>query len=220
MAMHGGGMSTFLLIPQNIDTKDMKASWTVVHELLHFSLPPIVNRDAWLHEGITTYLTTKARARAGLISESFAWWELLDGFERGRNNGTGLPLRQESAKMRENHSYWRVYWAGAAMALSMDMSLTETGSSLEKTLLDMAAGNVDMSHRWQGHEVLQLLDRACGSTIPSDASTPHLDTAAFPNTAELARQLGVRIDGEHKAAFDDAAPKAKLRRQLIRAAAR
>ncbi len=215
MAMHGGGMSTFVLIPEDIDFRDQDGRWTVVHELLHFSLPPIINRDAWLHEGITTYLTTKARARAGLISETFAWWELLDGFERGRNTGSGLTLREESAKMRENHAYWRVYWSGAAMALSMDMKLTEQGSSLEKTLLDLAASNVDHSRRWDGPQVLELLDRSCGSSIPSNASTPHLDSAQFPNTETLAKQLGIAISGKHQTRFDDSAPKANLRRTMM-----
>ena len=41
-----------------------------------------------------------ARARAGIIDASFAWWELLDGFERGRSRGSGRTLREESAAMK------------------------------------------------------------------------------------------------------------------------
>ncbi|HHH12029.1 MAG TPA: hypothetical protein ENK23_08170 [Sorangium sp.] len=218
MAMHGGGNSAFMLLPQDINLRDVDSQWTVVHELLHFSLPPIVNADAWLHEGITTYLTTKARARAGIIDESFAWWELLDGFERGRHNGTGLSLREESAKMQETHAYWRVYWAGAALALAMDMKLTARGSSLEKTLLDMADKNLDYARRFNGPEVIQLLDQTCGSSIPSDASQQYLNSSEFPDTDTLAKQLGVRIKSKHHTSFNNAAPKAKLRHKLMRPA--
>ena len=38
--------------------------------------------------------------------------------------GTGVTLREEAKTMHENRSYWRVYWAGAAMANRCALSST------------------------------------------------------------------------------------------------
>ncbi|MCA9623752.1 MAG: hypothetical protein KC731_32240 [Myxococcales bacterium] len=217
-ALRGGGASATLLIPEDPTDEALAADWTAVHELLHFSLPPMPQADAWLYEGMVTYLTALARAKAGLISGEEGWWELFDGFARGRRVGTGVTLREESATMHENHSYWRVYWSGAAVALQIDLELRERDLSLPEVVSKLAASRADDSHDWTAKDVVASLNRLCDSEIPAEIVARHLDAVAFPDTDRLARELGVTLVAPREARrviLDDRAPKAALRAQIM-----
>jgi hypothetical protein len=216
LAMRGGGASAMLLIANDATAAALAEDWTAVHELMHFSLPPMESEGAWLYEGMATYLTATARARAGMISERAAWWELLDGFERGEGVGTGVSLREESTNMRVNRSYWRVYWSGAAMALAMDVELRKQGSSLPSVVAKLAQSELDLSHRWTAEEVVARLDKLSASDVPSRVTRAHIDATAFPDTSALRRTLGVRIAPDKSAVFDRNAPDAAVRRAIMR----
>jgi hypothetical protein len=215
--VQGGGPLAVLMMARDIDAERVAGEWTGVHELLHFSLPPILVQDAWLFEGMTTYLATVARARSGLITESFAWWELLDGFERGSRVGTGKTLRAESATMHDNHTYWRVYWSGAAIAWAIDVELHKAGTSLAETIGKLAKSRPDAARSWTGEDVVAELAQMCGSDVPGDIVARHLDAKDFPDVRTLARSLGVSIAARHRAVFDDRAVDAEIRRAIMRA---
>ena len=209
--VRGGGPTATLLMPAAPNDEHLAGDWTAVHELLHFALPPLPTEDAWLYEGVVTYLTAVARARAGIITPEYAWWELLDGFRRGRKVGTGVTLRKEAASMHDSHAYWRVYWAGAAMALSMDLELRRRNKTLAGTVAALAESYPDASRDWNGAQVMQRLDGHCGSTIPSDTMNAHVDETTFPDTNALANKLGVRLAKQGKTVvYDNAAPDANI----------
>jgi hypothetical protein len=213
VAVRGGGSVATLFVPRDSRGARLDKDWTAVHELLHFSLPPIVSEDAWLFEGVATYLTALARARAGIIHEREAWWELLDGLARGRASGTGLVLREESRRMHENRAFWRVYWAGAAMALEIDVALRLEGGALTETVAALARSRPDPNRLWHASDVVTELDRLTKGHIPSRVVARHLDSADFPDTAELLHHLGVALDGQ-RVVFDDSAPGADIRRAI------
>jgi len=215
LAMRGGGASAMLLLADDASGSALADDWTAVHELMHFALPPLENSSAWLYEGVATYLTATARARSGMISERAAWWELLDGFERGEAAGSGVSLREESANMHANRSYWRVYWAGAAIALTMDVALRKRGSSLPALIAKLASSKLDLSHRWTAAEVIARLDRLSGGNIPSSIVNQHIDARAFPDTAALRKALGVQIAPSKSARFERDAPGASLRHAIM-----
>jgi len=214
-ALRGGGPSTALLLPDRPSQASLDDDWTAVHELLHFSLPPLPTADAWLYEGLVTYLTAVARARAGIIAEEEGWWELLDGFERGRRVGTGVSLRKESEQMHDNHTYWRVYWSGAALMLQIDVELREHGTTLADVVSRLSADRPGDDHDWDAAEVVEHLNELCGSEIPARIVARHLDAEAFPDTRALRAQLGVHLAGE-TVRYDDRAPKAAIRRAIMR----
>ena len=43
-------------------TDELAKDWTAVHELFHFSTPPMATSEAWFFEGLSTYLTALARS--------------------------------------------------------------------------------------------------------------------------------------------------------------
>lgn len=220
-ALRGGGPSTALLLPSRPSQALLDDDWTAVHELLHFSLPPLPTTDAWLYEGLTTYLTAVARARAGIISEQEGWWELLDGFERGSRVGTGVSLRKESEQMHDNRTYWRVYWSGAALMLQIDVELREQGMTLAEIVSRFAAQRPGDDHGWNAAEVVAQISKLCGSKMPAEIVARHLDAKDFPDTSALRAALGVQLDDTRSGKtvrYDDAAPKAAIRRAIMRRA--
>ncbi len=213
--LRGGGPSATLLLPAEPSDAHLAADWTAVHELLHFGHPPVSDTEAWFSEGLATYLTAVARARAGLTSRRYGWWELLDGFERGRKVGTGVTLREECASMRKNHTYWRVYWSGAAMFLHIDVALHKRGQSLEAVVSKLARSALDDAHKWTADELVGKLDALSGSDIAARLTAPHLDSTTFPATESLAAALGVKLANDQSVTYDESAPDAAIRRAIM-----
>lgn len=214
-ALQGGGASATLLMGRRPSDAQLAEDWKAVHELLHFSLPPMLTTEAWFYEGVVTYWTAVARARAGLVSEAYGWWELLDGFERGEASGTGRTLREESRAMHETHAYWRVYWAGAALAWMIDVRLhREQNTSLEALIAGSFFGR-EIAPSGKADDVVAALDVACGCTIASEVAGAHLDARAFPDTSTVAKTLGVAIGRPEHAAMDEEAPLAAVRRAIM-----
>jgi predicted metalloprotease with PDZ domain len=186
---------------------------TALHELLHLGIPHIDLEHAWLFEGIVEYETRRARARAGTLAPERAWWELADGFERGRRAGTGRTLAEESAAMHRTRAYWRVYWAGAAIALETDVELRKCGTSLQAALARLArehAVAVGLSLA----DVIAALDRGCLSAPLAKIAARELARSEFPEIAPLLAWLGVRA-GEAGAKLDDRAPGSAVRDAII-----
>jgi hypothetical protein len=213
--VRGGGPSAAMLLPAAPSDSELAADWTAVHELLHFALPPLETEGAWLYEGMITYLTAVARAQAGIISEDRAWWELFDGFERGRKVGGGVTLREESRHMHDSRTYWRVYWSGAAIALQMDIALRQRGKTLPAITAALAASLSDDRRDWTAAKVITALDHHCAGDEPSRIASAHVDDTSFPNTAAIGRDLGVSLQG-NDVSYDDAAPSAAIRQRIMR----
>lgn len=214
--LRGGGPAATLLLPPAPAPDDL--DWMATHELLHLALPPMPPEDAWLFEGLVTYLTAVARARTGMIDERAAWWELFDGFARGVTRSTGRTTREESRAMHATRAYWRVYWAGAAIALHWDVALHRRGSSLAQVLTALLDADLDHDRRWPAAELVARLDALCHCDVFSRVTAQHLDAIAFPDTQTIASALGVRLTGR-TVAFDDAAPERAIRAAIMRAVA-
>jgi hypothetical protein len=192
MALRGGGPAVVLLLDSGVTTDRLASDWTCTHEFLHLGVPRLPPEDSWLFEGLATYYTEVVRARAGLISPALAYQHLLDGFERGRRNGGLRTLRQESAEMRENHAFYRVYWAGAALAFLTDIAARRAGgTTLDSALRSFAECCAASEEDWDAERVLAHLDASLGT--PRFATLAHtwLDRAAFPELGDALRDLGV-----------------------------
>ena len=91
MVRRGGGHSVGFVVGRESTTEDLETSWVTWHEMSHLFLPPLRQRDAWLYEGIATYYQEVLPARLGIQTETRAWEQLTDGFDRGaRLQGGGL----------------------------------------------------------------------------------------------------------------------------------
>lgn len=186
MVRRGGGASVLLLPSPDASVAELETNWVAVHELSHLWLPPLHARDRWISEGIATYLQEVLRARCRLQSSERAWSRLQDGFERGRRSGTGRSLVRESASMNRTGAYHRVYWAGTAFALEVDVRLRESSNG-EMTLL--RAIN-DAQHSWGSQAqpvaaslLLRTLQEASGAAFIETLAQTYAAASEFPDTA-------------------------------------
>jgi hypothetical protein len=187
----------------------VRDDWVMTHELLHVTLPTLARDQVWLSEGIPSYVEPFARARAGQVSVEKVWRDLLDGLPQG------LPEAGDEGLDR-THTWGRTYWGGALFCLMADVTIREkTGGarSLDDALRAIVATGVDVETRWDVDRVLDVGDRATGTTVLHDA---YRNFALAPGTVDLPAlwaRLGVRADGAG-VAFDEGAPLASIRRAM------
>ncbi|WP_434421818.1 hypothetical protein [Nannocystis pusilla] len=216
MALRGGGPSVQLLVSSEAADHAFPGEWVAIHEFLHHGMPFVQQADAWLSEGFVTYYTEILPTRRGFRSESAGWQALLDGFGRGRKGGTGQPLAQESREMHETHSYQRVYWSGAALALLANVGLRggDGERSLDAAMRHLLRCCAHTPRVWTAEAALRELDAWAGSPVFTELATSWLPRAEFPELDAVYRRLGLDvINGEVK--IRQSAPAAAVRRAIF-----
>jgi len=188
MVRRGGGSSILLLPSVAARVADLEADWVAIHELSHLWLPRLYAKDRWLSEGVATYLQEMLRARCGLQSSDRAWTRIREGFERGRRSGSDRPLSDESRTMNRTGEYQRVYWAGTAFALEIDLRLRRLSNG-ESTLLTVLS---EAQRDWQqetrlvsASRVLAALERESGANFIVALGERYAASADFPDTSYL-----------------------------------
>ena len=217
MALRGGGPAVVILLDRRANAARLANDWTATHEFLHLGVPPLPPEDAWLFEGLASYYTEIVRARAGIISPARAYQHLLDGFERGRRNGGTLSLRDESQHMHERSSFYRVYWAGAALAFLTDVEARRAGGpTLDAALRAFAAccARSPGEEAWNAERVLARLDQNLGAPRFSEQARRWLDRAEFPELGPVLRSLGIASGTRGEAIFGRA-PNAAMREAIM-----
>lgn len=215
MALRGGGPAVVILLNRHASAASLRDDWTATHEFLHLGIPRLPLEDAWLFEGLATYYTEVVRARAGIISPKQAYQHLLDGFERGRRNGSGATLRDEISEMRERRSFFRVYWAGAALAFMTDVEARRaSGPTLDSALRAFAACCATSEDDWTAERVLAHLDQSMGAPRFTEQARRWLDSAEFPELSATLRTLGVAA-GPRGEAIYGRAPSSPIRDAIM-----
>jgi hypothetical protein len=186
-----GGASIILFLPTDVDAEKLQSDWIAVHEFSHLWHPFVHRQDAWLSEGIATYWQEVLRARAGLISREQVWQRLYDGAELGKQ--ASASLASETARMPHAHNYQIVYWAGAAIALMLDVELRS--QSAGRVSLDVVLARLRKQPAWymrarSAHELLQAFDQL--AELPVCASLARRYTHGdLPQLQQLFVELGV-----------------------------
>lgn len=188
MAAHGERPTLLAYAFSDAPASALAHDWVAVHELSHLGHAFLEGRSAWLTEGIATYYETVLRARAGWVDAELALDQLDGGFRRGERDGTGRTLHDESEARHRTGAYDRVYWAGAAIALMIDVALRAEGSSLDAALL-RAEGT--RQETLTDEELLLALDGGTPGTATAIART-WMDSTAFPELGPTYDALGVR----------------------------
>jgi len=217
MALRGGGPAVVILLDRRASAPSLANDWTATHEFLHLGVPRLPPEDAWLFEGLASYYTEVVRARAGMISPARAYQHLLDGFERGRQSGGALSLRDESEQMHERSAFYRVYWAGAALAFLTDVEARRAGGpTLDSALREFAAccANSRPEDDWNAERVLARLDQSLGAPRFTEHARRWLDRAEFPELTPVLRTLGVAAGTRGEAIFGRA-PNAAIRDAIM-----
>jgi len=217
-AMRAGGGHVHLLMAAAAADEDLPGEWVAVHEMTHLGMPWTFDGDAWMQEGFVTYYQEVLRARAGFLTEQQAWQNIHEGFGRGRVSGGRRPLSIESREMGRSHNYHRVYWAGAAIALLIDVELRRRSKGVQSLdevmrLFHSRFGGTSGPHR--GSDLLVAVDRLIGQSLCSVVAETCLRSRAFPDVSAVYEVLGLSVvDG--RIVLRDEAPLAAVRKAIMR----
>jgi hypothetical protein len=203
-----GGASVVIFVPTDIDRASLCADWIAIHEFSHLLHPFVRREDAWLSEGLATYLQEVLRVRSGLMPAELAWRRLYEGAALGQEADGSLA--SETKRMPHAGNYQRVYWAGAALALMADVELRRISGgsvSLERTLAKLGEEQGLMLAPATADSLIAALDRAAVALVhhatPGAARAPvfrgladrYLEAPALPDLAALYGRLGLGENG-------------------------
>ncbi len=210
-------VSVLLYVRRDASYEELRADWTAVHEFSHLAHPYLGERGRWLAEGLASYHQNVLRARAGLLTPEEAWQRLDAGFRRGEAAGSGPTL---DAMGRQRDGTMRVYWAGAAYWLEMDLRLRRDHDTTLQDVLDRYAQCcLDGTAHVAPEDFVAALDRAGGVDIFALAYRDYAAATAFPSLTESYRALGIEREREGLRFSDDRAAARALREAMTMRAA-
>lgn len=187
----------------------VRDDWVMTHELIHVTLPSLPRQQAWLSEGLASYVEPFARARVGQLTPEKLWRDLYDGLPQG------LPLAGDEGLDR-THTWGRTYWGGALFCLLADVTLREKTAgarSLIDALRAVVATGANVEAHWGVEQFLDVADGGTGTTVLHDL---YRSLALAPGSVDLPAlwaRLGVRPEGQG-VAFDEGAPLSPIRRSM------
>ena len=214
----GGGPAVHLFINTSRPAVEFERDWSLTHEMSHLFLPYVDTRDAWLYEGMPTYLQNVLMARGGATSVKEGWQRMQAGFQRGARTAPDMSLARANERIGYNGIYLRVYWAGAAIMLASDLQLrSQSGGqqSLDSALERLARCCASQARRWSAQEIISRLDELTGTSIFSDLVRAQFESSGFPDYEALLQRAGVKVEGM-EVKFDATAPWAAERDAVMR----
>ena len=215
----GGGPAVHLFINVSRPAVEFERDWSLTHEMSHLFLPFIDARDAWLYEGVPTYLQNVLMARGGATSVEEGWQRMQAGFQRGARTAPDMNLARANERVGYNGIYLRVYWAGAAMMLAGDLQLrSQSGGvqSLDSALERLARCCASQAQRWSGQEIISRLDELTGTSIFGDLVRAQFESNGYPDYEAILQRAGIKVEGM-QVEFDATAPWAAERDAVMRA---
>jgi hypothetical protein len=209
LTLGDGGPAVLVRVGDGVTARAVRDDWVVTHELIHVTLPALARQHVWFSEGLASYVEPIVRARARLLAPEKLWKDLVDGLPQG------LPLAGDEGLDR-THTWGRTYWGGALFCLVADVTIRErTGNSrsLDDALRAISATGADVEEHWEIDRVLDVGDRATGTTVLRDLYRAMGLAAGSVDLAGLWSRLGVRASAAG-VTFDEHAPLAAVRRGI------
>lgn len=188
--LRSDGVAVLLFVRKDATLQQLRDDWTAVHELSHLFHPYMGSQGRWLAEGLASYYQNVLRARIGLLDQDEAWRRLDGGFQRGRKALSGVPLDELG---RRRGGTMRVYWAGAAYWLEVDLALRrEHDSSLDAVLSEYArcclgGGTAQV----KPEAFVAALDRIAGGDVFVSRYLRYAAAETFPPLEAAYRELGI-----------------------------
>jgi len=206
-----GTVAVLLYVRQGATMEELRADWTAVHELSHLFHPYLGDDGRWLAEGLASYYQNVLRARSGLLDEAEAWRRLDAGFGRGRREDSGLRLDELS---RHHRGTMRVYWAGAAYWLEMDLALRRSGSSLDAVLARYSDCCLQGTDEVAPEDFVAQLDRIAGGERFTALYQRYVAARTFPSLDTTYAVLGISAEAG-VLRFSDGTGAVRLRRAVM-----
>lgn len=194
-------VSVQLYVRADATFEQLRADWTAVHEFAHLAHPYLGERGRWMAEGLASYHQELLRARAGLLSPEEAWRRLDAGFRRGEATSAGTALGEIG---RRRGGTMRVYWAGAAYWLDMDVVLRrDHGTTLMHVLDRYAQCCLDGLAQVEPESFAGDLDRIAGTDLFARRFRDYASMRSFPSLASSYRALGIEREDDGLRFADD-----------------
>ena len=193
----------------SVTQADLADDWELTHEMVHLAFPSMPRHQAWIEEGLATYVEPIVRARADRAMADNIWQWLAWGLPQG----AAVVQRQGLDDARGRAA---TYWGGALFCFLADVEIRErTGNrkSLDDALRGIvrAGGNVNVS--WPLARALSEGDRAAGVPVLSELYARMGQRPASVDVRSLLAKLGVS-GGKSGVTYDDAAPLSAIRRGI------
>jgi hypothetical protein len=208
--MGGFPAVTRIRLGQHVSKDDLKDDWVMTHELVHTALPDLPDDQHWIEEGLATYIEPIARAESGRLTEARVWAEFLHEMHNGE------PERGDRG-LNETQTWGRTYWGGAMFCLMADVSIrreTNNRKGLKDALQAVVDSGGGIDKNWPLSRVLQIGDRATGTTVLADMYAKWSENPVPVDLTELWKELGVSAGPNHGVVFDAKAPLAAVRQAI------
>ena len=176
--------------------------------MVHLAFPSM-RRQAWIEEGLATYVEPLVRARAALAPADDVWKWLVWGLPRGQH-------ALDPGGLDGARSWAATYWGGALFCFDADVAIRQKSGgrkSLDDALRGIvrAGGNVTVT--WTLEKALDTGDAAIGTPVLRDLYARMATRAPTDDLDAVFRSLGVR-GSKSGVSYDDAAPLAAIRRGI------
>jgi predicted metalloprotease with PDZ domain len=206
-----GGASIVANVGERTTPADFAASWELIHELLHVSFPNMPREQAWMEEGMATYVEPLVRARLGRVTAEEVFTRFVGRMPFGLPDGGDQGLDH-------THTWGRTYWGGALFYLLADVAIRErTGGSrsLDDALRAVLAAGGNVSQRWDVEQVIAAGDAATGVPVLRELYGKMSAAPVAVDLPALWRRLGVEARGG-TVVLDDTAELAAVRQGMTK----
>jgi hypothetical protein len=204
-----GGRRIEIQVGKTTPADDFSQDWEMTHEMFHLALPLLDDDYDWMGEGLSDYLEPIARARNGALSVQGVWEQWVNGFPKG------LPRRGDQG-LDETHTWGRTYWGGALYWFLADFEIrkqTQNRHSLHDAVQAILDAGGDGRSEWELDRVLEVGDRATGTTVLKDLHDRMGHHPYKPDLKTIWAQLGIEAT-DQGLRFEDAAPLASIRKGI------
>jgi hypothetical protein len=197
-------------VGRQTNVADLKADWTMTHEMVHLAFPSVAKRHHWIEEGTATYVEPIARVRAGFLEPSRMWSDLV------RDLPQGLPGPEDQG-LDVTHTWGRTYWGGALFCLLADVQIhqrTHNQKGLEDALRGILAAGGNITEGWPLERALRVGDAATGTHVLENLYEEMKNKPVIVNLPSLWKELGVQRSQAGDISFTDDAPLASVRKSI------
>lgn len=188
---------------------DLDDDWIMTHEMFHVAFPEMDEKYVWLQEGLASYLEPLARVRVGQITPERVWVDLVEGMPEGQPEPGDKGLNN-------THTWGRTYWGGSMFCLRADLLIrqrTHDRKSIDDSMRAILDAGGDHTHHWSIEKVIEVGDRATGTTVLRDLYAELCCRPVTQDLNELWACLGVKYANGH-VTFNDKAPMAAIRNSM------
>ncbi|MEO7097460.1 MAG: hypothetical protein ABI175_29635, partial [Polyangiales bacterium] len=204
-----GGPALLVRIGKAITEETLVDDWVVTHEMLHVAFPSLPREQAWLCEGLASYIEPLIRARAGMIDDVRVWRDLLEGLPQAN------PAAGDEG-LNKTHTWERTYWGGALFCFVADVTIrerTKNARSLDDVLRTIRGKGGTVRAHWTIDAVLDEADVATGTRVMHELYDQLARAPGKIDLPALYARLGVSLSGK-VVSFDDKAELAAIRRSM------